>query len=76
MNTNPKLIAGGVIAIVGVVLLFQALFGPSIIYESMCSSPPGVTEPAECGEIEPFIIMGSIVVITIGVAVGFLGMEQ
>lgn len=73
METNPKLIAGVVLVVLGVGLLVQALLGTSIIYESMCASPPGVTEPAECGEIEPWIIMGSLVLTAIGVALGYLG---
>ncbi len=53
-------IVGGLLLGLGILLLVQVALGVPVVDNLLCSSPPGVTKPAECGELENIVIGLSI----------------
>lgn len=59
-------IVGGLLLGLGILLLVQIAVGMPVVDNLLCSSPPGVTEPAECGSVENVVIGFSFISLILG----------
>lgn len=65
MKNEVLLAVSGILFFGGILTLAQTALGHSFIWHSICSSPPGITTPAECGQLETIVQVGSLVIIGI-----------